>query len=136
MTNQGPLTHYEPVLLDLPINSSVIRAAVNPAAHAPAIYDAPQVVSESTSTSNTNTTTTTTTPTKRPASPNIKGKSPEKRQKTAPCMKLSPVKYPVENNMHSTVLLGPSGFGAFGLELDTRRNCLCYVEDVGGDVLV
>jgi hypothetical protein len=94
------------------MDSSTIRASVNPAAHPSTTPDDLQVIH--TATPNTSPTTITT-PTKRPASPNVEGESPAKRQKTEPVVTLSPVKYPADRPKHSTVLLGPSGFGAFGL---------------------
>lgn len=121
--------------LELPTDSTTVGAFVNPGAHP-----------TTSTTMTTSTTTPTTTPTKRPASPKIEGESPAKRQKAV--VTLSPVQYPAEKDRgHSTILLGPAGFGAFGLGnqfaqnkltfigLDTKENCLFFLEDVEADII-
>jgi len=61
--------------------------------------------------------------------PTTPQQNPETRWPPA-VIQLSPVTYPATSHQHQTVLLGVSGFAAFGLDLDTKRNCLYYLDDI------
>jgi len=146
-STQGKVIFYSPVNLQLVCkDGSTVKASLNPFSH-PLETTSTTTTTATTTTLTTLTTTTTTSTTTPPTTTTIattttpkttrskrrhEGGSESKQKRRKTVVTLSPVKHPSTQG-YSTILLGPNGFGAFGLELDTRSDQLYYEEEVGAE---